>query len=101
VVELTATEPPQQATHWTGAAVAKAARISTSSVQRIWRAHGLARHRVRHFKLSNDPDFAPKLREIAGLYVNPPAHAIVLSVDEQSQIRALGRRAFHRSFRTK
>src|SRR6202142_826404 len=91
VVALTATEPPHEATHWTGAAMAKAAAISISSVQRIWRAHGLAPHRVRHFKLSNDPDFVPKLREIAGLYVNPPAHAIVLSVDEKSQIQALDR----------
>ena len=91
VVALTATEPPHEATHWTGAAMAKAAGISVSSVQRIWRAHGLAPHRVRHFKLSNDPDFVPKLREIVGLYVNPPAHAIVLSVDEKSQIQALDR----------
>ena len=91
VVALTAIEPPHEATHWTGAAMAKAAGISVSSVQRIWRAHGLAPHRVHHFKLSNDPDFVPRLRDIAGLYVNPPAHAIVLSVDEKSQIQALDR----------
>ena len=71
--------------------MATATGISVSSVQRIWRAHGLAPHRVHHFKLSNDPDFVPKLRTIAGLYVNPPAHAIVLSVDEKSQIQALDR----------
>ena len=65
--------------------------ISVSSVQRIWRAHGLAPHRVRHFKLSNDPDFVPKLRDVVGLYVDPPAHAVVLSVDEKSQIQALDR----------
>ena len=91
VVALTATEPPHEATHWTGVAMATATGISVSSVQRIWRAHGLAPHRVHHFKLSNDPDFVPKLRTIAGLYVNPPAHAIVLSVDEKSQIQALDR----------
>jgi transposase len=62
-----------------------------SSVQRIWRAHGLQPHRVRQFKLSRDPDFVPKLRDIVGLYVDPPAHAIVLSVDEKSQIQALDR----------
>ena len=91
VVALTATEPPHQATHWTGAAMAKAAGVSVSSVQRIWRAHGLAPHRVRRFKLSNDPEFVPKLRDIVGLYVDPPAHAVVLSVDEKSQIQALDR----------
>ena len=66
-------------------------RISVSSVQRIWRTHGLRPHLVRRFKLSNDPQFAAKLREIVGLYVNPPNHAIVLSVDEKSQIQALDR----------
>jgi transposase len=91
VVALTATEPPHQATHWTSAAMAKAVGISVSSVQRIWRAHGLAPHRMRHFKLSNDPDFVPKLKSIVGLYVDPPAHAVVLSVDEKSQIQALDR----------
>ena len=56
-------------------------------MQRIWRAHGLQPHRVRRFKLSNDPQFAEKLRAIVGLYVDPPAHAIVLSVDEKSKSR--------------
>jgi transposase len=65
--------------------------VSVSSVQRIWRAHGLAPHRVRQFKLSNDPAFAAKLRDVVGLYVDPPAHAVVLSVDEKSQIQALDR----------
>jgi transposase len=60
-------------------------------VQRIWRAHGLAPHRVRQFKLSNDPQFVDKLCDVVGLYVDPPAHAIVLSVDEKSQIQALDR----------
>ena len=91
VVGLTFSEPPGEATHWTGAMMAEAVGISVSSVQRIWRAHGLQPHRVRVFKLSNDPDFVAKLRDVVGLYVDPPAHAIVLSVDEKSQIQALDR----------
>ena len=71
--------------------MAQATGISVSSVQRIWKAHGLAPHRFRRFKLSNDPLFAAKLRDIVGLYVDPPAHAIVLSLDEKSQIQALDR----------
>ena len=86
-----AREPPGETTHWTGALMAKAAGLSVSSVQRIWRAHGLQPHRVRQFKLSNDPRFVDKLRDVVGLYVDPPAHAIVLSVDEKSQIHALDR----------
>lgn len=91
VVALTLAGPPPGSSHWTGAAMAKATEISVSSVQRIWRAHGLRPHLVRQFKLSNDPQFATKLKEIVGLYVNPPDHAIVLSVDEKSQIQALDR----------
>jgi len=91
VVALTFTEPPGEATHWTGAMMAEAVGISVSSVQRIWRAHGLAPHRVRAFKLSTDPEFVTKLRDVVGLYLDPPAHAIVLSVDEKSQIQALDR----------
>ena len=71
--------------------MARTVGISVSSVQRIWQAHGLRPHRVRRFKLSKDPEFVPKLRKIVGLYVNPPAYAIVLSVDEKSQIQALDR----------
>src|ERR1700712_2573661 len=71
--------------------MAKAVGVSVSSVQRIWRAHGLQPHRVRQFKLSNDPEFIDKLRDIVGLYVDPPAHALVLSLDEKSQIQALDR----------
>jgi transposase len=91
VVELTLGEPPGDATHWTGRAMAKAAGISLRSVQRIWRAHGLQPHRIKTFKLSKDPEFAAKLRDIVGLYVDPPAHAVVLSVDEKAQIQALDR----------
>jgi transposase len=90
-VALTLGDPPGEARHWTAAMMAKAVAISPSSVQRIWRAHGLQPHRVRQFKLSRDPDFVPKRRDIVGLYVDPPAHAIVLSVDEKSQIQALDR----------
>jgi transposase len=91
VVELTLKEPPGEATHWTGRMMAEAAGISLRSVQRIWKAHRLAPHRVRTFKLSRDPAFVPKLRDVVGLYLHPPAHAIVLSVDEKSQIQALER----------
>jgi transposase len=71
--------------------LAGASGISVSSVQRIWRSHGLQPHRVRQFKLSNDPHFVAKVRDVVGLYVDPPAHAVVLSVDEKSQIQALDR----------
>jgi hypothetical protein len=71
--------------------MAKVVDISASSVQRIWRAHGLQPHWVKQFKLSTDPRFVDKLRDIVGLYVDPPAHAVVLSVDEKSQIQALDR----------
>ena len=72
IVALTLAGPPPTASHWTGAAMAKATGISVSSVQRIWRAHGLRPHLVRRFKLSNDPQFAAKLKEVVGLYVDPP-----------------------------
>jgi transposase len=89
IVALTLGEPPGETTHWTGVLMAKATGLSVSSFQRIWRARGLQPHRVRQFKLSNDPRFVAKLRDVVGLYVAPPAHAIVLSVDEKSQIQAL------------
>ena len=91
VVALTLGDPPGETTHWTGALMARASGLSVSSVQRIWRAHGLQPHRLRQFKLSNDRRFVDKLRDVVGLYVDPPAHAIVLSVDEKSQIQALDR----------
>src|SRR5262247_3048394 len=91
VVGLTLTEPPGEATHWTGRAMAAASGVSLRSVQRIWVAHGLQPHRVRRFKLSQDPAFAAKLRDVVGLYLDPPAHSLVLSVDEKSQIQALDR----------
>ena len=91
VAALTLTEPPIEATHWTALMMAVAVGISESAVCRIWRGHGLQPHRYRQFKLSNDPNFVGKLRDVVGLYVDPPAHAIVLSVDEKSQIQALDR----------
>ena len=91
VIAFTLAEPPGEATHWTGRAMAEVAGISLRSVQRIWAGHGLQPHRVKRFKLSKDPEFAAKLRDIVGLYIDPPAHAVVLSVDEKSQIQALDR----------
>jgi transposase len=91
VVALTCAEPPGEATQWTGRAMAKTAGISLRSVQRIWGVHRLQPHRIRTFKRSNDPEFAAKLEDILGLYVDPPHHAVVLSVDEKSQIQALDR----------
>ena len=91
VVAMTLAEPPGEATHWTCRAMAKAAGVSHRSVQRIWAAHGLQPHRVRTFKLSSDPKFAAKVQDVVGLYVDPPEHALVLSVDEKSQIQALDR----------
>lgn len=91
IVRLTQAPSPHEATHWTLRAMAKVAGIAASTVQGIWKAHGLSPHRWRHFKLSNDPAFAEKLTTIVGLYVDPLAHAVVLSVDEKSQIQALDR----------
>jgi transposase len=91
VVALTCAEPPGAATQWTGRAMAKATGISLRSVQRIWQAHRLQPHRIRTFKRSHDPAFATKLEDIVGLYMDPPKHAIVLSLDEKSQIQALDR----------
>jgi transposase len=91
VLAMTFEPPPKEATHWTGPMMAEATGISVSSVHRIWHKHGLQPHRVRQFKLSNDPAFAEKLRDVVGLYMDPPAHALVFSVDEKSQIQALDR----------
>ena len=91
VVRMTLHELPPQATHWSARRLAKAVGIGHGAVQRIWAAHGLKPHLVRRFKLSNDPRFVEKLRDVVALYVDPPEHAIVLSVDEKSQIQALDR----------
>ena len=91
VVDLTHEEPPGETTHWTVRAMAAAVGISMRSVQRIWAAHGLKPHLVKTFKLSKDPRFVDKVHDMVGLYMNPPEHALVLSVDEKSQIQALDR----------
>ena len=91
VLALPCSEPPGNATHWTGRAVAKAAGISLRAVQRIWEAHRLQPHRLRTFKKSNDPAFVEKVEDVVGLYMAPPCHAVVLSIDEKSQIQALDR----------
>ena len=91
VVALTCGEPPGEATHWTGRMMAKATGLSLRTVQRIWAAHQLQPHRLRTFKRSRDPEFITKLADIVGLYLAPPRHAVVLSVDEKSQIQALDR----------
>ena len=91
VVEATLHTTPSAATHWSVRTMAKAQGVSPATVQRIWAAHGLKPHLVRTFKLSNDPHFVEKLHDVVGLYVNPPDRALVLSVDEKSQIQALDR----------
>src|SRR5919202_1996498 len=91
VVARTRHEDPPAATHWTLRAMAKASGLAPSTVHRIWREHGLKPHRVETFKPPNDPRFVEKVRDVVGLYVNPPEHALVLSVDEKSQIQALDR----------
>ena len=91
VVAKTPQSTPANATHWSTRTMARVTGISEASVRRIWHAHGLKPHRVESFKVSNDPDFAAKLEDVVGLYLNPPEHALVLSVDEKSQIQALDR----------
>src|SRR5436190_18843064 len=90
VQATTQTRPPGQ-THWSCRSMAKAQGVSAATVQRIWDAHGLKPQRVKTFKLSNDPRFSEKLTDVVGLYLNPPEKAIVLCVDEKSQLQALDR----------
>jgi transposase len=91
IVEATMKTTPKDATQWSVRAMAAAHKVSSATVQRIWKKHKLQPHRVESFKFSNDPQFALKVRDIVGLYMNPPDKAIVLSVDEKSQIQALDR----------
>ena len=91
VIVTTLESMPANATHWSSRGMAKESGLSVSSVQRIWRAFGLQPHRMETFKLSADPNFVSKVRDVVGLYVAPPEHAIVLCVDEKSQIQALDR----------
>ncbi len=91
VITRTLESKPEAATHWSSRGMARDTGLSVSTVQRIWRAFGLKPHRQETFKLSTDPDFVAKVRDVVGLYVSPPEHAVVLCVDEKSQIQALDR----------
>ena len=91
VVEMTLHEKPPAGTHWSVRKLGKAASLSHTSIQRIWAAHGLKPHLTKSFKLSNDLHFVEKVQDVVGLYLNPPDNALVLCVDEKSQIQALDR----------
>ena len=91
IVRLTLHETPTGETHWSCRSMAKRAGVSSSTVQRVWSARGLKPHRVETFKLSHDPRFEEKLVDVVGLYLNPPEQAVVLCMDEKSQIQALDR----------
>jgi len=91
IIETTTQQTPRDATHWSARTLAQFLGIDKMMVHRVWRAHGLKPHRVKTFKVSNDPQFVEKLTDIVGLYLDPPDHALVLSCDEKSQIQALDR----------
>ena len=91
IIHMTTQERPANATHWSTRTLAKELRTTQSMVQRVWKANGLKPHLTRTFKLSNDPQFAEKLVDVVGLYLDPPEHALVLCADEKSQIQALDR----------
>jgi transposase len=91
IIEMTTQQKPANATHWSTRTLAETLGTNRSMVNRVWRAHGLKPHLVRTFKVSNDPNFAGKLVDVVGLYLDPPEHALVLCVDEKSQIQALDR----------
>ena len=91
LIRKTLNKKPKKDTHWTCRSIAKETKLSKSTVQRVWKAFGIQPHRQKHFKLSTDPFFVEKVRDIIGLYLNPPDKAMVLCVDEKSQIQALDR----------
>jgi transposase len=91
IIRKTTQGKPPDATHWSTRSMAKAIGVSRSTVQRVWRDNHLKPHRVKTFKVSNDPHFAEKLVDVVGLYLDPPEHALVLSCDEKTQIQALDR----------
>ena len=91
IVRLTTQTKPEAATQWSTRTLAALVGVSDTTVQRVWKAHGLKPHRVRRFKVSRDPKFVEKLEDIVGLYMNPPEHAVVLCCDEKTQVQALDR----------
>lgn len=91
ILRKTTQEKPIGATHWSTRTLAKVVGVSRATVNRVWQAHGLKPHLSKTFKVSNDPRFAEKLRDVVGLYLDPPEHALVLSCDEKRQIQALDR----------
>ena len=91
IIRKTTQEKPENATHWSTRSMARAVGVSEASVRRVWHDHGLKPHHTETFKVSRDPKFTEKLEDIVGLYLRPPQHAIVLSVDEKTQIQALDR----------
>ena len=91
IIRKTTQEKPPNATHWSTRTLARELGVTQSMVHRVWKANGLMPHRVKTFKVSNDPDFERKLVDVVGLYLNPPEKALVLSVDEKSQVQALDR----------
>ena len=93
VIAKTLEETPTDATHWSTRSMARATGMSQTAISRIWRAFGLKPHLVKTWKLSSDPQFIDKVRDVVGLYLNPPEAAVVLCVDEKSQIQALDRTA--------
>jgi hypothetical protein len=93
IVESTLHTTPKNATHWSSRELAKRHKVSYSTVQRAWRAHNLQPHRIQNFKVSRDPNFVERLRDVVGLYMDPPVNAVVLSVDEKSSAQALERTA--------
>lgn len=91
ILTLTTRRVPQEATHWSVRLMAKYARVTTWQVRQVWAASDLKPHRLKTFKISNDPHLADKVVDVVGLYLNPPDNALVLSVDEKTQIQALDR----------
>jgi len=91
LIRRTVQTKPKNGTHWTCRSIAAETRLSKSTVHRVWKAFGLQPHRQKHFKISTDPFFVEKVRDIVGLYLHPPDNAVVLAVDEKSQIQALDR----------
>ena len=91
IVRKTLEDKPADATHWSCRLMAKEVGVHPTTISRIWQAHGLQPHRIDYFKLSTDPQFVEKLRDVVGLYVDPPERAVVFAFDEKSQIQALDR----------